>query len=231
MAQYMRDIPVRNPELISILDRYVDVRKTEGFSEHVHLNCKPEKDNRHYWVGHDYLKDLVTGKEKQDGFPDAVYGYELGIHREGHNVFERSAPAVFRKDLVSELATCRDQLIDFIGTCRHQALCAVYPPGGFISWHNNANAPGWNLIFTHSEDDGKGYFEYLDPTTKEIVRMTDHKGWQCKAAYFGSWKEKDKIFYHAASTDVWRMTLSFVFSMDEAGDDIREEIIADIMGE
>ena len=45
----------------------------------------------------------------------------------------------------------------------------MYPPGGYISWHNNANASAYNLVFTWSES-GNGYFKYIDgETKKEIV--------------------------------------------------------------
>ena len=48
----------------------------------------------------------------------------------------------------------------------------MYPPGGYISWHNNANASAYNLIFTWSET-GDGYFKYIDGETKEEIVIKD----------------------------------------------------------
>ena len=70
-------------------------------------------------------------------------------------------------------------LIEWLGV-RHNALTAIYPPGGYISWHNNANASAYNLIFTWSES-ANGQFNYVDPSTKEVVVMRDVEGWQCKS--------------------------------------------------
>jgi hypothetical protein len=111
---------------------------------------------------------------------------------------------------------------------KHNALCAVYPPGGFISWHSNHNAPGYNLIFSYSET-GDGHFSYVHPETKEVVKCEDTAGkWTCKAAYFGSWTESDKVLYHAAETDCWRVTVSYVFDTSETSSELREMILEDI---
>ena len=88
------------------------------------------------------------------------------------------------------------------------ALSTMYPPNGYIEWHNNANAPAHNLIFTYSET-GEGNFTYYDMETERNVVMKDPKGWSLKAGYFGSY-ESDKLVYHCASTDCWRLTLSYV---------------------
>ena len=88
------------------------------------------------------------------------------------------------------------------------ALSTLYPPNGFIGWHNNANASAFNLIFTWSEK-GDGWFKYVDPETKAIIEMPDEQGWQLKAGYFGSY-DTDQVVYHAARTNCYRMTLSYV---------------------
>ena len=48
-------------------------------------------------------------------------------------------------------------------------------PSKDISWHNNANASAYNFIFTWSEH-GDGYFDYVDTSTGEVVRIPDVKG-------------------------------------------------------
>jgi hypothetical protein len=97
------------------------------------------------------------------------------------------------------------------------ALSTLYPPEGFIGWHNNANASGFNLIFTWSEK-GDGWFKYVDPTTlsttREVITVPDKKGWQLKAGHFGAYGSGD-VVYHAARTNCYRMTLSYVLGHSE----------------
>ena len=96
---------------------------------------------------------------------------------------------------------------------QHSALSTLYPPQGFIGWHNNANASAYNLIFTWSEK-GDGWFKYVDPKTQEVVTVQDEKGWNLKAGHFGTYGSGD-VVYHAASTNCYRMTLSYVLGHDE----------------
>lgn len=229
MPDTLRQIPIRNQELLALLDRYVKLTQEPEFKQYAHKNCVQEKDNRDWWVGDKYVKGLMDGSIKQDGFPDACYGYDLAIHKEKHMPYERNTPPQAKKHLTSVWGQLRQDIMEFLGA-KYHALTAIYPPGGFISWHNNANAPGYNLIITWSEN-GDGWFDYIDPTTKERVRVQDEPGWQCKAAYFGSFDEPDKMFYHCASTDCWRITVSFVFSMDPLAQEMREELIEEIMTE
>ena len=69
------------------------------------------------------------------------------------------------------LSDLNDKMMNFLSV-KHNALAAVYPPGGFIAWHNNANAPAFNLIFSYSES-GAGWFDYIHPETKEVIRCQD----------------------------------------------------------
>ena len=61
--------------------------------------------------------------------------------------------------------------------------------------------------------------------------MKDHAGWQCKAAYFGHYDEPERLFYHSASTDCWRFTVSFMMNTSTLSEEIREDLIEDIMTE
>ena len=96
---------------------------------------------------------------------------------------------------------------------RNNALAQLYPPNGHISWHNNANASAYNLIFTWSET-GDGWFKYVDPKTQEVVTIQDEKGWNLKAGHFGAYGSGD-VVYHAARTNCYRMTLSYVLGHNE----------------
>ena len=228
---YMQDIPVKNRDLLKRLNRYRDflMNDLESFQKNYHLQCKQDASQRHYFVGERHLQDIMNQGRDHEGFPDSVYGYELGVHRKNHIFHSDDATPLFRKESNAHLGWMNKEIMGWLGV-RHTALTAFYPPGGFISWHNNANVPAYNLIFTWSET-GDGEFNYVDPATKEIVTMEDKKGWQCKAAYFGHYREPERLFYHAAKTDCWRITVSFTFDTSTLSEELREDLIEDITSE
>jgi len=148
-----------------------------------------------------------------DGFP---------LHLRAHNF---KGDAYRDPEIFTEFTHLNNEIQTLLGT-KANALATIYPPGGFISWHNNANASAYNLIFTWSEN-GDGYWKHIDPYTGEEVHVQDAPGWQCKAFYFGSYEDSpEDIVYHMASTDCWRMTLSYIF--DRRHKDYWEEVISEI---
>ena len=65
-------------------------------------------------------------------------------------------------------------------------------------------------------------------TKKEVV-MQDVPGWQCKASYFGAYDEPaHKLVYHTASTDCWRITVSYIFNREEMSLGLQEDVIEEI---
>ena len=89
-------------------------------------------------------------------------------------------------------------------------LAAYYPNKGYIGWHHNGDASGWNVLFTYSQD-GDGFLKYRDTETGEIVTLPDPKGWSAKMGYYPSLEEvpKDKLFWHCAYTEKERITIAF----------------------
>jgi len=225
--QYLRHVEVNNPELLGILKEYAKLHTITGFEENCHLTAAEHKRQRSYFVGPKHMDEVVAQGTKHEGYPDELVGYNFKISQKEHMMFEKDADPIFRRDMTYHLRDLNDKMMNFLSV-KHNALAAVYPPGGFISWHNNANAPGYNLIFSYSED-GSGYFDYIHPETKEVIRCQDEAGkWTCKAAYFGHYGEPDKVIYHAASTEDWRCTVSYVFDYSEESIDFREMVLADI---
>lgn len=228
---YMQDIPVRNRDLLHRLNRYRDflMRDIPEFEHDFHAQCQQDRSNRHWWVGDDYVRQVINQGTDHEGFPDSFYGYELSTHRKGHEFFSNNADPMTRKEKTADLAFMNQDLMAWLGV-RHNALTAYYPPGGYISWHNNANAPAYNLLFTWSEN-GNGQFNYVDPVSKDIVVMPDVEGWQCKAAYFGHYQEPERLFYHSAKTDCWRITVSFTFDTSDLSEVLREDLLEEISSE
>lgn len=231
MSNHMIDVEVKNKELLNILNRYARflTEDTEAFAEDFHLGCRDHKDQRHFLAGEGHLNEIVEQGERHEGFPDSMYGYELTVSRKNHQYFSENCHPTQRLERTSELGNMQTQIMEWLGV-RNCALTAYYPPGGFISWHNNANAAAYNLIFTWSED-GNGQFDYLDPVTKEVVTMPDKKGWQCKAAYFGHYGEPERLMYHSAKTDCWRCTVSFTFDTQDLSEVLRHDLIEEISSE
>lgn len=195
----MRIVEIRNKNVLEILYEFqytfmmkYDVTKTNTFINH--------ELGSDYWCSDEFLNRVMG---EHNGSPDSARSYCLKPDHYSGN--ERTDYALDYLSLDSKLKT--ELGVQF------SALSQLYPPSGYISWHTNENASAYNLIFTYSET-GDGYFEYIDPKSKEKIKLQDKKGWSCKAGYFGSENEKDRIVWHCASTNCWRMTLSFTLGHD-----------------
>jgi len=220
MAQIpVRDINIRNSEFLEILNEYKDVLLKREPGDDTPLITKEmtvnhKDDTPDDWLSDEYMHEIINMGSGHDGFPKVLKGF-AGLKHEGGDM---------RGKVIKDASrTLNTKLMEFM-SARNNALNACYPPGGFISWHNNANAKGYNIIITYSEN-GNGWFDYWDLEKQERVRIQDVPGWQAKMTYFGPYDDPDKLCYHAAYTDDYRITVAFVF--DEA-DEFWEEVIEDL---
>jgi hypothetical protein len=88
--------------------------------------------------------------------------------------------------------------------------CAIkmyYPEGGYIDWHTNENAYGYNVLFTYSMT-GDGAFIYQNPKTKEIVTLPDQKGWNMKIGLYD--QHGGMPLWHSAYTKCERLTWGYI---------------------
>lgn len=202
----MQVVNVRNKELIGILDTFMDVLLSCDRTKYPY----PRKDiTPDYATGMEYLLHM-QGK-KVDGFPEKTYGIDLA----------KFVPP--QQSLSNALLKLDYELINWSGS-RNNAVKMLYPKGGYMGWHHNANASGYNLLLSWSQT-GKGYFRYQDPKTKELVDMHDIPGWACKAGYFGAFNEPDKIFWHCVNAEPEeRFTLGYI--IPHRG--MWEDMVADI---
>jgi hypothetical protein len=214
----VRDINIQNTEFLDILNDYKNVlmepmdggipriRKEYPISfEHL----KPED-----WVGDEKMHEIIKMGTRHDGFPERLKGFHGLKHENG---------TPYGKVIKDAGLALNSRMIEFL-SARNSALNACYPPGGFISWHNNANASGYNIICTWSET-GEGWFDYWDLKKQERVRIQDKPGWQAKMTYFGPYEKPDTLCYHAAYTDCYRITVAFVFA---EADNFWQEVIEDL---
>ena len=219
----VRDIELRNSEFLDILNEYKDIllKKEEGSTEPLVAKGLPISnldDKAEDFVSDEYLHEIIAMETKHDGFPAKLKGF-TGLK---HQDFTKHSNE-YTKKVKDATKNLNSKLIEYL-SCRNNALNACYPPGGFISWHNNANAKGYNIIITYSET-GDGWFDYWDLDKKERVRIQDVPGWQAKMTYFGPYDAPDKLCYHAAYTDCYRITCAFVFAeADEFWEDVIEDL-------
>lgn len=163
-----------------------------------------------YAVSDEYLKELMA-REDVIGFPEESYGADF-----------RDITSYDTKTYFDRVCELDKELTIFTGS-RTTALQMYYPPGGYIGWHNNSNASGYNILFTFSET-GEGDFRYIHPQTGELVIMPDKKGWSCKIGFF------DVIdgnpLWHSAWTGCNRLTWSYIVH-PMLWDNLAEEIGVD----
>lgn len=197
----MQNIDIKNPRVLALLDhiRYLYREKYDVTKTNFMLGSWD--DDSQYWIGDSFRDKIISQGRDHNGGPDCARSYAIKPeHYHGDD-------PQYHKDFVDIDAKIKVEL-----GMRHNALSQLYPPEGFIAWHNNANAPGYNLIFTWSET-GDGWFKYIDKYGEEIT-IPDKKGWTLKAGYFGTYDD-GRVCYHAAYTQCWRMTHSFVAAQDE----------------
>jgi len=223
----MKDIPINNSHVLDALNNFLWYYENRDLVQrNVVLNGSP--DQRKHFMSEKYRDEIIAMDEKHEGFPDGGHSFALKADRVHHLIGRDKNPEY--AGLIERYSRYNQQLCQLLCT-KNNALTQMYPPDGFISWHNNANASAYNLIFSWSET-GEGCFRYIDGHTGEEVVMKDKKGWQCKAGYFGSYREPwyERV-YHAAETDCWRITVSYMFDHTDMGLGLQDEAIEEIMSD
>lgn len=172
-------------------------------------------------MSEDYLKGIIDAGYKHVGFPEHKYCIDIGM------LSQISYPGDWMDDVKKHTDKYREvsiTLSQLLGA-KSQAVNVYYPPGGFMAWHNNWNAAGYNILLSYNEIDEGGFFKYRDPVKDEIVTMPDQKGWSCKVGYYGRKDGPlDKVYYHCAGSHTPRITLGFIVPELEMWRDMIEDI-------
>jgi hypothetical protein len=219
----VRDVPINNPYVEEALNNFLWYYENKDLVMKTIKRIGNTKSRKHF-TSKKYLDNLVFMGRDHNGYPEDMCAYELKADKLESNIKDNTHAA----ELIKRYSDYNTELCSILCT-KNNALTTMYPPNGFIGWHNNANASAYNLIFSWSET-GDGHFQYIDGETGEIIIMKDRKGWNCKAGYFGSYNEHEsKLVYHSAETDCWRMTISYMFNRTEMSANIQEETIQEIM--
>jgi hypothetical protein len=214
----MKAISSLHPDLLQILTEFSDFFYGRDFShleDFMALDPKMKdiivKDKREDATSMEYLLRALPTPTKY-GFPRNTWGLEMSHEKE----------YIKDRELLSRADKTNSNLMEFFGA-RNNALQMYYPEGGYIGWHNNCNAPGYNIILSCNPG-GDGYFDHYDHVEQKLNRFQDEKGWNCKVGYFGSDKEPEKIFWHCAATNTPRITFSYVIYDKNLWQDMVDDI-------
>lgn len=151
-------------------------------------------------------------QKKQSGFPTCANGIDFQ-HLHGFDL-DKFYPAITEADF---------NIKTFLGA-ENCALKMYYPAGGYIDWHTNANAFGYNTLFTYSKE-GDGAFLYQNPLTKEIITIPDKKGWNMKIGIYDV--HGGSPLWHSAYTNCERLTWAYI--LNQVGwNNLIEELQVDI---
>ena len=187
----MKNIQINNKELKSLLNNFSDWFNSIDKKE---IKLKGKKDFNEYHTSEEYFKSI--DKKNHIGFPEVTYGIDLAS--------TDSTPISFREKIRNI-----DRDFNCILGSKNCAVKMYYPKNGYMGWHNNHNAHGYNILFSYSKQ-GNGFFRYKELKNLKTITMFDSAGWTAKVGYYGNNKEPNKLFWHCARAYEDRLTLGFV---------------------
>lgn len=208
----MQFISLNNQKLISYLQSTIEFLYSDQ-SKKIISRTLPQKDSLLPDLdpcSDEYLLKAMEHKIPEYGYPRAALGLGMKENNDSYLFFE---PVIKKVQRIG----------NFLGTPTN-ALTMAYPDNGYIGWHHNGNAPGYNILMTYSQD-GDGWFKYWDKDKKEIVTHIDKPGWSVKVGYYPSQKtETDRVYWHAAKTKKQRISLAWVLDHRDMWENMIESI-------
>lgn len=197
----MREVSLKNQRIKKILSGITEAAFEEETLKKICKDAREYKDPRIeglHGVSEEYFKTALKLNVRDYAYPQC----QLGA---GTNLIEPQASPVLHEVAKKKIIKIHRTL-----GAKDTALCMMYPEKGYIGWHHNGNAPGYNLLFSYSMD-GDGWFKYYDREKDEIVKMQDSPGWNVKCGYYPSEKtETDRVYWHAAYTEKPRLSIAFI---------------------
>ena len=140
MKDIMKSVNIKNKEVLEILNEFLDIWWDKKETDLTKFYLSAKDANRDDYISDEYKLKIINKRSFHSGYPEKLRGYNIKIDVDGN-------PNLTDLEINKNYIKINEKLQILLST-RHNALCSVYPPGGFISWHNNANAPSYNLIFT-----------------------------------------------------------------------------------
>ena len=184
-----------NPDLLSVLDNYYNTFEEANVEDIPIVNKHADFKRAVFSCSNQYLDIMLR---ENTGPPHMIKGMDL---------LSWENPTDEWKEIIEEVG----KLKDIIGVSTN-ALFAYYPRGGFIGWHDNSDAPGYTILFTHSSD-GNGFYRYREPKApNRVVTINDKPGWTCKTGQYGPF---NKSVFHCAKTANPRWSIAFLTRNEE----------------
>jgi hypothetical protein len=219
---YMLVVSKINPDLYNIISTFSDFffnRDISHLEPLIGSNAKMKKvsikEMAEEATSEEYLQKAIAANPLDYGFPRHSWGLEL--------VQDKSF--IEDSELIDVSQKVNDKLMNFFGA-RFNALQMYYPAGGYIGWHTNCNAKGYNIVMSCNPG-ADGYFVHYDHNEKKYNYFYDKAGWNIKAGYFGSDLEPEKMYWHAAKTNTPRVTLSYIIDNKNMWMDMMDDIEMD----
>ena len=172
----MKDIPLNNPEVLKGLDNFLWMYKErDEIAKHHRLHSIGCDMN--YYTGDEYRDIIVKQDTAHEGYPEECRSYNMKPSQMrfivGHDP-TYVAESIRKWD---EYSTILQHAL----FTKFNALTVLYPPDGFISWHNNCNAAAYNLVFTWSETgDGQSW-------TKRVYHSARTDCWRITVSFMFDW--------------------------------------------
>lgn len=211
----MEFIPLKNERLKTILDSIIDGFFTNTDVQAALKRVVTKKDSLIpdlYPCSDEYLYQAMKHPIEEFGYPRGDRGTGMGKNGADFN-WEKFLPVQHR---ISKVGM-------FLGTPAN-ALTMLYPDNGYIGWHHNGNAPGYNILITHSQD-GNGRFKYFHREKQQIVTHEDPVGWSVKVGYYANQRsEADRVYWHCAETSKARMSIAWIINHREMWKNMINEI-------
>lgn len=205
----MQFIPLKNPRLTKLLQNITDVLYQEKYVKLI-AKTRDRKDSmqpQNYGCSDEYLHEAFKHRVTAYGFPQSCLGM-------GMKEYE---PALL--EVTKPIHNTIDRISNFIGSPTN-ALTMAYPDNGYIGWHHNGNAPGYNILMTYSQD-GDGCFKYWDSVDKKIITHPDPVGWSVKVGYYPNERtETERVYWHCAETKKQRISVAWVINHREMWKDM-----------
>lgn len=211
----MKSIKLKNDRLKTILSSTTEYFYSDSVRE-LSKKCKERKDNlikECHPTSDEYLYAAFKHPIKQYGFPRALLGAGAG---DMLNISPKD-------DNLLAISKITARLKRYLGTQR-EALSMYYPEDGYIGWHHNGNAPGYNILVSYSID-GDGGFSFWDYETKSIKTIKDNVGWNVKVGYYpNERKEPERVYWHMAKTKNPRVSIAWVIDQKDMWKNMIDEI-------
>ena len=209
----MYQLTMINPTIQKILSSFADaVFNDEEVLRELTSRCNRGESKFAGLSGYsdEYLYKALECPAVEFDWPQCAYGVDTNLI-EAKGVYWNSIAVPYL-----------NRLVNYIGS-PHNALTMFYPEEGFIGWHHNGRAPGYNFLMTYSVD-GDGYFKYYNQQTKEFTVLQDVPGWNFRFGYYNDIRyEIDNLFWHTAYTKKPRLTIGWVVKHREIWKSLIEE--------